>query len=288
MGSLKIGITGASGFIGSHLLNAFKKNKLSFSCLDNKDNPLESVEKLKKFVSDKQMIFHLAAVHRDSNEELVKINSLGTVNLLTAMSQYGPKNAKIIFSSSFQVYENKFAMNGITENSNLDYSSFYGLSKIFAEKAIEIYCRKYKLKGIVFRLSNVYGYGSKPFHYSAIATFLNLAKDNKQLTVDGDGEQKRDFVFIEDVVQSFLKTIKFVPNNFEVFNICSGKLVSINDVIRILGRVSKHKLIVNYNNNFDKSYPLKGSFKKAERLLGWKPRADFEKELKQLYFSYEN
>lgn len=288
MGSLKIGVTGASGFIGSHLLKAFEKNKISFSCLNKKGNPLGSIKKLKDFVADKQIIFHLAAIHRDSNEKLVKINTLGTINLLTAMSQYGPKNAKIVFSSTFQVYKNKFFLNDIAEDTSLDSSSFYALSKIFAEKAIELYCQNYGLKGIIFRLSNVYGQGSKPFHYSVISTFLNLAKNNKTLVINGDGKQKRDFVFVDDVVQSFLKAIEFTPRNFEIFNICSGKLFSINNIIQILSDISKKKLKINYNKNIiDNNYPLKGNYEKTKNLLGWEPKAEFKKELEKLYRSYE-
>lgn len=284
MGGLRIGITGGNGFIGSHLTVLLKSKKINFSLFDNQKHSLFKKESLKDFVKDKNIIFHLAASIRDDDEKMFKVNALGTGNLLRAMLDYGPKDNKIIFTSTFQVYEPQSNSLVINENSLIEPSSFHAVSKLTAEQLIEFYCRESKLKGIILRLSNVYGSGGKPFYNSVIATFLDLIKKEKPLVINGDGEQSRDFVFVDDVADALYKSISFNPQNCEIFNICSGKLASLNEIVNIFEKADDKKIKVTYNKDFiEKSYPLKGKFEKAKRTLNWIPRADFKIELEKIY-----
>lgn len=289
MGSLRVGITGGNGFIGSNLTGLLKSKKINFSLLNDRKHFLFKKESLKDFVKDKDIIFHLAASIRDDDEKMFKVNALGTANLLRAMIEYGPKNNKIIFTSTFQIYNSQTKSLIVKEDGLIEPSSFHAVSKFAAEQLIKFYCRDSKLKGIILRLSNVYGPGGRPFYNSVIATFLDLIKNDQPLIINGDGKQSRDFIFIDDVVDALYKSISFIPQNCETFNICSGELISLNEIIDVFKEAAGKRIKITYNKDFiEKSYPLKGSFGKAKKILNWIPRADFKLELKELYKKNES
>lgn len=270
---MKVAITGATGFLGKAVTKKLEAQKISYTTLDRKRYDLLKPKSLKNFVSGKDIIIHLAAVNRGENIELLKVNTLGTLSLLEAVAQYAP-NAKIIFSSTFQVY--------IEE-------SLYGLSKKFAEDLISQYIKKTGLTGIIFKISNIYGPGGRPFYNSVIATLAYLIKNNEPLKINGDGSQKRDFVYVDDVVDAITKAIRTkLKNPLEVIDICSGKEISINEVLGIIRRASGKKIKVKYNRGVkEKPWPTSGkSFDHALKLLNWKPTTPLTKGLKSV-ITYE-
>lgn len=270
---MKVGVTGPNGFIGSHLVQRLKKETVSYEIFDKTKYNLFDPKTLKDFVSKCDVIVHLAAKNIDTNENIIKTNTWGTTCLLEAIIKYSPKT-KIIFLSSFQVYSEK---------------SLYGLSKKFAEELIEHYAKNYSIKGIVLRLSNIYGPGCKPFYNSVIATFVNLIKKNKALEVNGDGSQKRDYLYIDDVIDAILSSIKERQQRekIEYFDICSGKLTSLKEIVNKLEKIVGKKVQVNYKKNAftGKEIEIK-NYKKANRLLGWRPKVSLEKGLGKLLLIY--
>ncbi len=290
MGNLNIAVTGGDGFLGSYLVNALQKKGIFPHLFDINKNSLFDIETMKDFVKEKDIIFHLAGANRDTDSNLVKVNTLGTMGLLEAMVKHGKKGAKIIFASSFQVYKPTKEDSPVDENTTPSPTSVYGISKYSAEKLIVNYSETKDIKGIVFRFSNLYGAGGKPFYNSVIATFLELIKEGKVLTINGSGEQKRDFLFVADAVDALLKVIDYSPERLEIFNICSGKLTSLNEIIDFLKMPVKDKKIeVSYNKDGkEELFFLRGDNQKAQKILNWRPKADIKEEIKNIYESQNN
>src|SRR3989344_3215110 len=192
MTKINVAVTGADGFLGRHVVEKLKKeSNIVLFLFDRSKQSLFRVNSLRQFLNKKDVIIHLAAVNRDNNSNLIKVNCLGILGLLEGICKYSP-NAKLIFSSSFQVYEKE---------------SMYGLSKKFAEELIEYYSKKNNIKSIILRIANIYGSGGKPFYNSAIATFVYQIKTGKPLIINGDGKQKRDYIHVTDVVDAIMKCI---------------------------------------------------------------------------------
>lgn len=267
MKKLKVAITGWNGFLGAYLPKSLKGEKVDIVCFDSKKNDLFAPETLKSFLENADIVVHLAGANRDTDYNLFRINTLGTVGLLEGMAKYSPK-AKIIFSSSLQAYDEKSA---------------YGLSKKLAEDAIRNFSEIYKVNSIILRIANIYGKGGKPFYNSVIATFLHLIGKNKTIEINGTGEQKRDYIYVEDVVSAIKKAVYSKSlKNCEVFDICSGKMISLNEIIKIFERLLSRKIEIKYNNKKAVGKELKGSYVKAKKYLMWVPKTSLEDGLRKI------
>ena len=260
----KVAITGASGFIGREVVKQLENTKgVVTSVLDRNTHSLEDSESLKSFVEDKDVIIHLAGVNRGTNSELLQVNTLGMLSLLDAVLKYSP-TARVVFASTFQVYLHQ---------------SLYGLSKKFAEELMQQYGLNHRISGTVLRLSNVYGLGGKPFYNSVVATFAHQIKQGESLNIKGDGSAERDYVYVDDVADAFVKAALYdQKNQTEVVDICSGESTSLNQVLDIIRNVCDKKFEVIYNDAVqDKPWPTKDkNFKKAKELFGWEPKTSLK------------
>ncbi len=282
---MNIALTGSKGFIGSYLKNALEDKRIAeVKEFDREKHSLFNPKSLKGFVKDVDVFFHLAGANRDSNLNLVRTNTLGTLGLLESIAKFGKKGAKIVFSSSFQVYTANNEVTIVDEEARPSPKSIYGSSKLFAEMLVKQYCKNNAMKGIILRLSNVYGPGGKPFYNSVIATFVHLVKKEERITIYGNGEQARDFVFVEDVVRAFEKCLDYNPNVTDIFNICSGNLNTLNDVVEILQNIAKDKEIeVGYDVSKGTEHEfIRGDFSKAAEMLNWSPQYKLEDGLREI------
>ena len=186
---MRIGITGASGFIGSHLLRALKERGISVSAF-HRSHPARSptVTDLIPFVKDKELLYHLGGVNRGGEEEIINGNILGTLHLVQAVKSTG-KPIRIIFASSSQVYRPPRKNLPLLENHVAEPSTLYGVGK----KAAEDFIRLSGLDYILLRLANVYGPGCQQNYNSVIATFCYRAAKGLPLVVKGDGKQGCDW-----------------------------------------------------------------------------------------------
>ena len=283
---LSIGITGSHGFIGSHISKALKKTgKYDLVLFDREKNDLLCKESLKAFVSERNVIFHFAGANRDTNENIIRINVLGTLNLLEAIKEYGNKKVKFIFISSIQIYTPSFSNSAFKEEDiNSMPGTIFGLSKLTAEKTIDLY----DIDSIIFRVSNVYGPCSRPFYNSVIATFCYLIANNNPIQINGDGKQKRDFIFISDVVDALIKLIDHKEGQKELFNMGSGKLTSLNQVISIIGEISGKNIKVKYVSDTKRTSGwVLTNQKKIQSKLKWKPKVNLEDGLKETYLYFK-
>jgi UDP-glucose 4-epimerase len=262
---MRIGVTGASGFIGSHLTGALKKYGKVVALSRGKSLP--SLTHLKSFVSGVELFFHLGGVNRGTDEEILTGNVTGTLRLLEAIQRYGEPSARILFASSAQVYRLKNRVAKISEASALQPESIYGVSKKSAEDLIRIS----GLPFTILRLANVYGPGCRPEYNSVVATLCQRAKKKLPLKINGQGKQNRDFIYIDDVVRAFmLAGFNEKPLAGKPYNISSGQMTSLVKIVNTIKEFDKSVKVEFKPRVEDKvSYCCDAS--RFKRDYGWKP-----------------
>ena len=259
---MNILVTGGAGFIGNHLVEFLIENKHNISILDNFSNSAKkSLSKFEKnqikiiegdirnerdtlkATKEQDIVIHLAA--KISVEESVKnpsetfeINVKGTEKILKSCKKNGVK--KIIVASSAAVYGEGNKQNKINEESALNPISPYGESKIGMENKIKEFCTENKMNYVILRFFNIYGKGQSKEYAGVITKFLEKIKKNKDLEVFGDGLQTRDFVAIDDIINSISMAMEYNKNG--IFNIGSGKKITINDLAKLMIKLSGKKL----------------------------------------------
>lgn len=268
-------MTGASGFIGGHLMNALAElpNVTVTPLIRKRKNTPPTLTELKSFVKDKHLIYHLSGVNRGSEEEILCGNILGTLRLLVAVKTYGSPETRIVFASSSQVY--KHGKTALKESHATEPESLYGVSK----KAAEDLIRLSGLQTIVLRLSNVYGPGCRPDYNSVIATFCDRAVRRLPLRVDGNGKQERDFIYIDDVVRAFLEAgTRTQTTKRAVYNISSGRVSSLRQVIGNIKRAGVG-VDVEYQNG-SAGISLGCDPSRFRKVYDWKPRTSLSLGIK--------
>jgi len=248
----KILVTGATGFIGKHLYRKLKElgyqvTGISFEGgkIDgDKINALDITKKeaVDKFLKNKKfdIIFHLAAFIPKNREEYdleecLKVNGVGTFNLLLSAKERGVN--KFIYSSSASIYNRKNTPWPAKE----EYASpenIYGLSKLAGENLCEILRKNTKLKTVSLRYASVYGPGQEP--YCVLPIFIERALKNRDIEVFGTGQRTQDFIYVKDVVTANIQAA--ISKTEGVFNVGSGKETSMLELAQeILKVFSKSK-----------------------------------------------
>lgn len=290
-------ITGGAGFIGSHVSDLLIKKGYNVFVVDNlssgSDSNLNKSAKfynidinsrdLEKVFQENKIdyVFHFAAQANvsfstkfptiDASE-----NILGSINILQFAKKYGVK--KFIPASTAAVY-------GIPKNLPVDEEhetvclSFYAISKLTMEKYTQLFGVDY----IIFRFSNVYG-PRQSAHGEAgvVAIFADKMKSNEEITIHGDGEQTRDFVYVEDVAKACLKAIESDVKN-EIINVSINGALSVNKLFKILGDIYNYqKPAIHAPERFGDIKHSTLDNKKCAKLLGFVPQTSVEEGLKSL------
>ncbi len=262
-----------STFILNQRINLFKSNDINLIKVDAKDHKKihEVLNKIKP-----NIIVHLAAVsHANrSNVEPHKTFENSLVTLENVLDYAKKKIDHFIFSSSSMVYGN-FKTNEVNEDSICSPIGIYGAMKYSAEKIIQSYNQAFNLPFTIIRPSALYGERCISRRVGQI--FIENALNNKEIIVDGDGEEKLDFTYIQDLLDGILRIIKIDNSKNQIFNITYGSSRKINDLIKILGNHFDN-LKVSYKKR-DKLMPIRGtlSTKKAKKILGFNSSWPIEK-----------
>ena len=279
-----IGITGASGFIGSRLVPELRRYGKVVSLPRGKGLP--SLKQLKEFTSGVEIFFHLGGVNRGTNEEILNGNIIATSRFLDAVKKYGKPSARILFASSSQVYRLNKVLRTISESSPVQPESIYGVSKKTAEDLIRISGNPY----IILRLANVYGPGCLANYNSVVATLCQRAHRELPLEINGNGKQGRDFVYIDDVVRAFLLAgFSKKKMRRKVYNVGSGQITSLIKIVNVIKK-NRKKVSVKFNPTAEDSISYCCNSDKFEHDYGWKPMTTLSKGIEQSlkYFGREN
>lgn len=240
----KVLVTGGAGFIGSHLVTALLDKGYEVRVFDDLSaGKIENVDRRAEFIhgdirnheglvaagEGTGCIFHLAAKvsiaeSLKSYDTVHSVNVMGTANVCWAALK---ARTKIIFSSSCAVYGN--ASVPIKECASLDTTSPYGVSKLRAERIIKDFQLVDGMYGACLRYFNVYGprQNADSPYAAVIPKFIDCARKNYDVVINGTGEQTRDFIYVEDVVRANLMGME---RGMEAFNIGTGYETSINQL----------------------------------------------------------
>lgn len=258
----KVLITGGVGFIGSHIVEKLLENNYNVIIIDNlSSGSIENIpnsDTLKFYQlniekDDLELVFqketpdyviHLAAQtsvnfsishpYYDAN-----MNVMASIKLLELCKKYNIR--KFITASSAAIYGNPKYL-PIDENHPTEPMSQYGLSKLTMEKYIKLSGIPY----IIFRFSNAYGPRQKSSKESGVvAIFNNAMKNNEPINIYGDGEQIRDFIYVEDIANICIKAINSNVEN-EIINFSTNKGVSLNQLFKVMKSLYNYTLNANY------------------------------------------
>jgi UDP-glucose 4-epimerase len=209
-------------------------------------------------------------------------NIVGTVNLIEWCKKNKVK--KIIYASTFNVYEENAKKPKLSENDNNQLKSLYAISKFTAENYIKLYCNYIGIKWNIMRMFNVYGPGQDPKNnfLGMISIFLNMARKKSVINVKGSLRRFRDFIYIEDVIDAWYKVINDKKNYNKVYNVGSGKKTSLEELFKKISITLQKKL----NIKEEKGTP--GDFlgcyadvSKIKKDLKFEPKFDLTRGLKE-------
>jgi nucleoside-diphosphate-sugar epimerase len=296
-------VTGGAGFIGSNLVRALLERGEDVRVLDNfstgsranlegldievVEGELRSYERVHNAVRGVDVVFHLGAmgsVPRSVQDPLTStaVNVEGTMNVLLAARDEGVR--RVVFSSSTSVYGSTRTM-PTTEDTPPDPISPYGVAKLAAERYCVSFSRVYdSFESVVLRYFNVFGPRQSPFsQYAAVVPlFVTAIARGEPITIFGDGEQSRDFTYVENVVDATLRAAEAEGASGRMFNIASGSPVSVNRVAEVVGEILGKPVERVF------APPRAGDIRDswaditaARDVLGWQPRVSIEEGLRR-------
>ena len=292
--SMKFIVSGNAGFIGSHLADELLKQGEVFGIDDMSTGKWENVNvKVNGAVIDinnlidihfkPDVIYHCAARASipDSITNPFGSNNQNVGGILRVLEMARKTGAVVVFSSSSSVYGN--ASIPTRENNPPNPMSPYALQKLIGEWYCELYWKLYGVKSVALRYFNVFGERQETANGGyclVLAKFIDQYKNKKPFTIVGTGEQRRDFVYVGDVVEANLKAAEFAKtaNGFEVFNIGSGKNYSVNELADMINQTHPREQLP------PRIEPLEmlADISKAERALNWSPKIELKNWIKSL------
>jgi nucleoside-diphosphate-sugar epimerase len=302
-------VTGGAGFIGSNTVDELVRRGHSVVVLDDfssgkEDNLTEvrnkitfikgsitDIEVVRKAMHEAEYVLHLAAktsVPRSVKDpiETNKINIDGTLNVLVAAKELKVK--RVVFAASSSAYGETPTLPKV-ETMQPEPISPYGVTKYVGELYGQAFGRCYGLENVALRYFNIFGPRQDPSSpYSGVlAKFCSAFLEDAQPVVFGDGEQTRDFTYVENAVQANLLACEAPSVSGKVFNVGVGGRVSLNEVVRVLGKISGKTLETKYEPPRDGDIrDSQADITQAKELLGYEPQVSFEEGLSRTYEWY--
>ncbi|HKT46458.1 MAG TPA: SDR family oxidoreductase [Candidatus Acidoferrales bacterium] len=304
-------VTGGAGFIGSNTVDELVRRGHSVVVLDDlssgkEENLAETrnkitfikgsitdIEVVRKAVQEADYVLHLAArtsVPRSVKDpiETNRINIDGTLNVLVAARD--AKVKRVVFAASSSAYGETPTLPKVETMSPQPISP-YGVTKFVGELYAQTFGRCYGLENVSVRYFNIFGPRQDPGSpYSGVlAKFCTCFLEGTQPVVFGDGEQTRDFTYVDNAVQANLLACEAPNVSGRVFNVGVGGRTSLNEVLRVLGEVSGNRLEAKYDP------PREGDIRdsqadisQAREWLGYEPAVAFDEGLRRTFEWYKS
>lgn len=305
---MEILITGGAGFIGSHILAQLQgRRDMDVVVFDNlssgsKEHVPAGMELVEGDICDEAAVDALFADHHfdavvhlaaqtmvpfsvDHPVEDCQINLEGVLHVLEACRTHG--TGHILFSSSAAVYGDNLHI-PLKETERLVPTSPYGITKMTTEHYLRVYHELYGMDATVFRFANVYGerQGEKG-EGGVVSIFCKLLSQRQGITVFGDGNQTRDFVYAGDIAQTIIRALPL--KGYHTMNVSTGQETSINDLIRSFEKAVGYTVPVQY------TAPRTGDILRSvltnealKRDLGFVPAMDLEEGIRRTYDWYRS
>ena len=306
---MKVLVTGGAGFIGSHLMRKLLAEGAEAVALDNlsfgrRENLLPEMELVEADVLGDELDQVVAAGHFDAIVHLAgqtlvgtsiedpatdaEQNILATIRVLEAARKNGV--SRVIFSSTAASYGDVLESElPIKEAHKLSPMSFYGLSKVTVEQYLELYHRIFGLDYVVLRFANVYGERQGDGGEGGVISIFtkNIAAGN-EITIFGDGEQTRDFVYAGDIAAGIWAALHTATPN-AAYNLSTQTETSLRELVNILSNIAGRRIEPKYGpERAGDIYKSMLSNARARRGLGWKPAVSLEDGLRRTYEYFVN
>ena len=301
---MNILVTGGAGFIGSHLVRHLLAKGENVTALDNLSTGLaENLPPEAKLVEmdilDADLpkvvaagafdaIVHLAAqtmVDTSIKDPLLdtRENLLGTVHVLEAARAANVK--RVIFASTAAVYgDGKEDDLPVREAQPTEPMSFYGLSKLSVEKYLEMYRKIYGMEYVVLRFANVYGERQGDGgEGGVISIFAKAVAEGRDITIYGDGEQTRDFVYAGDIAEGIWAALRTEEVN-AAYNLSTQTETSLRELVSLLAEIRGREIVPKYGAEREGDiYKSMLSNSRARRGLDWQPATTLAEGLRRTY-----
>lgn len=307
----RFAITGGAGFIGSNIVIELVKNKNEVVVIDNLltgkldnltdimdeirfvEGDIQDLDLLKREFIDIDYVLHQAAlpsVPRSVEDPIAsnQNNVDGTLNVLVAARDAEVK--RVVYAASSSAYGNSLSLPK-KEDMKPDPLSPYAITKLVGEQYCKVFSELYGLETVSLRYFNVFGPHQDPnSQYAAvIPKFITAMLNNESPVIFGDGEQSRDFTYIQNNVNANLLACEVAGATGKMFNIASGKRITLNQVIATLNEIIGKNLEPIYTKPRpgDIMHSL-ADITLAREILGYKPRYGFEDGLKKTVEWFDN
>ena len=291
---MKCIVTGGAGFIGSHIVDRLIEDGNEVISLDNESASSNEefywnqkahkavldicdYDKIEPLFKDVDCVFHLAAEARiqpaiKNPQRAVLTNVLGTCNVLQASRENGV--GRVLYSSTSSAYGLSNTP-PLSEDMPNDCLNPYSVTKVSGEGLCNMYNKLYGLKTLIFRYFNVYGERQpvKGQYAPVVGIFLRQFDAREPLTIVGDGLQRRDFTYVQDVVEANILASETDSDDIfgQTINIGVGRNHSILDIAKMIGYNFKH-----LPERLGEARITLANIDKARELLGWKPETQIE------------
>ena len=308
-------VTGAAGYVGGHLINKLLEDErfsgydiigidnFLVGCKENYNlikndkrvkltyGDICDKETVKKILKDVEIVYHLAAISGvvpcNKNPELAfKVNVEGTLNMLEQSIKGNVEY--FIYPSSSAVYGE---INGNLAKEDMPPNPLnnYGAMKASCEALCKAYYNSYGIGTVILRFTNIYGVGTYPKWRTVVTNFIKRALTGEPLIIHGSGEQKRDFIHIDDVIEIY-KLVVNPKAKGEIFNAGSGYTASVKELANIVADIAREKGI-EVKIKFEEARESKERTFAYDvskiKSLGFEPKYDIRKGVKKTFNDVE-